>query len=99
MSFCILRKAVKVRRCSMPMVSNKVVESADSPASKDDYIRVKGLRLVGAISDTVLCPDCDAPLNHLLLQVKPYYFDFLCCVKKRWLGMTIIDVFSEVCIL
>ncbi|KAL3150410.1 hypothetical protein ABBQ32_000248 [Trebouxia sp. C0010 RCD-2024] len=54
------------------MVSNKVVESAESPASIDDYIRVKGLRLV-----------------------KPYYFDFLCSVKKRWLGMTIIDVFSE----
>ena len=31
-----------------------------------------------------------------ILQVKPYYFDFLCSVKKRWLGMTIIDVFAEV---
>jgi len=30
------------------------------------------------------------------VQVKPYYFDFLCSVKKRWLGKTIIDVFSEV---
>ena len=31
-----------------------------------------------------------------VLQVKPYYFDFVCSVKKRWLGRTIIDVFSEV---
>ena len=30
----------------MPSLSNKIVESADSPASKDDYIRVEGLRLV-----------------------------------------------------
>ncbi|KAL0029889.1 hypothetical protein WJX77_006132 [Trebouxia sp. C0004] len=30
-----------------------------------------------------------------LRLVKPYYFDFLCSVKKRWLGKTIIDVFSE----
>ena len=28
--------------------------------------------------------------------MKPYYFDFLCSVKQRWLGKTIIDVFSEV---
>lgn len=56
----------------MPVVSNKVVELADTPAKADDYITVNGLRLV-----------------------KPYYFDFLCSVKKRWLGMTIIDVFSE----
>ncbi|KAA6423566.1 MAG: RNA pseudourine synthase 7-like [Trebouxia sp. A1-2] len=56
----------------MPTLLNKVVESAETPAKSEDYIKVNGLRLV-----------------------KPYYFDFLCSVKKRWLGKTIIDVFSE----
>lgn len=29
-------------------------------------------------------------------QVRPYHFDFICNVKKRWEGMNIIEVFSEV---
>ena len=97
MPFALLRRAAKLRGHSMPSLSNKTVESADSPASKDDYIRLKGLRLVMFNSK-------NAPtllrqvLKKLLLQVKPYYFDFLCSVKRRWLGMTIIDVFSEVCL-
>lgn len=32
----------------MPSVFDKIVESADTPASKDDYIVSKGLRLVYA---------------------------------------------------
>lgn len=79
----------------MPSLLNKVVESADSPACKDDYLRVKGLRLVivNSMEDPTRLRQV---LKKLLLQVKPYYFDFLCSVKRRWLGMTIIDVFSEV---
>ena len=46
MPFALLRRAAKLRGYSMPSLSNKVVESADSPASTDDYIRLKGLRLV-----------------------------------------------------
>lgn len=33
---------------------------------------------------------------HLQMQVKPYYFDFLCSVKNRWKGMTVVDVLSSV---
>lgn len=46
MPFALARRAAKLRGYSMPSLSNKIVESADSPASKDDYIRVEGLRLV-----------------------------------------------------
>lgn len=80
----------------MPTVANKVVESADSPASQDDYIRLNGLRLVVITTRRFVESAYDTMLKQLLLQVKPYYFDFLCSVKGRWLGMTIIDVFSEV---
>ena len=30
----------------MPVITNKFVEAADTPAKKDDYITLKGLRLV-----------------------------------------------------
>lgn len=81
----------------MPSLSHKIVESADSPASKDDYIRLQGLRLV-IDNSTGVPTSVRQVLKSLLVQVKPYYFDFLCSVKRRWLGMTIIDVFSEVCL-
>ena len=81
----------------MPTLLNKVVECSDSPAKCEDYLKVNGLRLVR-------CPPLDsssACKTHKKIvlrsvQVKPYYFDFLCSVKQRWLGKTIIDVFSEV---
>ncbi|XP_043707017.1 RNA pseudouridine synthase 7-like [Telopea speciosissima] len=28
-------------------------------------------------------------------HVKPYYFEFICHVKKRWAGKTIVDLFAE----
>ena len=46
MPFAILRKAAELRSCRMPIVTNKLVEAADTPAKKDDYMTVKGLRLV-----------------------------------------------------
>ena len=46
MPFTILQKAARLRSCRMPTVSNKIVESADTPATSQDYIKVNGLRLV-----------------------------------------------------
>ena len=39
----------------MPVVSNKVVELADTPAKADDYIKVNGLRLVRCGGDLDCC--------------------------------------------
>ena len=36
------------------------------------------------------------PVCTACMQVKPYYFDFLCSVKNRWKGMTVVDVLSSV---
>jgi len=33
-----------------------------------------------------------------LRLVKPYYFDFVANVKQRWWGMTLVDLFAQVCI-
>ena len=46
MLFSILRTAAKLRSSKMPIVSNKIVELADTPARKEDYIKTNGLRLV-----------------------------------------------------
>ena len=46
MLFSILRTAAKLRSRKMPIVSNKIVELADTPARKEDYIKANGLRLV-----------------------------------------------------
>lgn len=46
MPFKILQNAVKVRGISMPVLAGRVVESADTPAKREDYLRIQGLRLV-----------------------------------------------------
>ncbi|OAE22895.1 hypothetical protein AXG93_3544s1070 [Marchantia polymorpha subsp. ruderalis] len=48
-----------------------VWENPDTPANVDDYVFVKGKRMV-----------------------RPYFFEFICHVKKRWAGKTIVDLFS-----
>ena len=97
MPFSILRRAANFRPCKMPTLLNKVVESAESPVKSEDYLKVNGLRLVRRPPRNS-SSECKMHTQSLFvwIQVKPYYFDFLCSVKKRWLGKTIIDVFSEV---
>lgn len=93
----ILHSAVRVRP-SMPLLAGRVVESADTPAKREDYLQVQGLRLVTTASPGPIRSGSKLKRRYmcdLMLQVKPYYFDFVCSVKKRWLGRTIIDVFSE----
>ena len=46
MPFKVLQSAVKVRANSMPVLAGRVVESADTPARRDDYLKIQGLRLV-----------------------------------------------------
>lgn len=46
MPFSILGRAANFRSCKMPTLLNKVVESAESPAKSEDYMKVNGLRLV-----------------------------------------------------
>ncbi len=46
MPFSVLGRAANFRPCKMPTLLNKVVESAESPAKSEDYIKVNGLRLV-----------------------------------------------------
>ncbi len=46
MPFSVLGRAANFRSCKMQTLLNKVVESADSPAKSEDYIKVNGLRLV-----------------------------------------------------
>lgn len=46
MPFSILGRAANFRSCKTPTLLNKVVESAESPAKSEDYMKVNGLRLV-----------------------------------------------------
>lgn len=46
MLFSVLGRAANFRSCKMPTLLNKMVESAESPAKSEDYIKVNGLRLV-----------------------------------------------------
>lgn len=47
MPFTVLHTAVKVRPIRMTILAGKAVESADTPAKREDYLTRKGLRLVG----------------------------------------------------
>ena len=47
----------------MPVISNKVVELADTPAKADDYIKVNGLRLVRRGGDMACCVVCSSLLD------------------------------------
>ena len=46
------------------------------------------MELPAQVQHSAICTAC--------MQVKPYYFDFLCSVKNRWKGMTVVDVLSSV---
>ena len=45
----VLHNAVRVRP-SMPLLAGRVVESADTPAKREDYLQIQGLRLVTTAS-------------------------------------------------
>lgn len=55
------------------------------------------------LEDIVLAESPDAPpkpadfviIDNTYRLVKPYYFDFLCCIKRRWVGGSVVDVFAR----
>ena len=55
------------------LVAGRQVESSESPARKEDYVIIDGVRLV-----------------------RPYHFDFVCGMKQRWVGQSIVDIFARV---
>jgi hypothetical protein len=86
-----------------------LAEASDTPIKPEDYLVVEGYRVVrcalkgvpstmtggraAELSSTScrhgLCPCCAQ-------QVKPYHYDFCCNVRQRWLGRSIVDIFSKV---
>lgn len=91
-------------------VAGRQIESAETPSKPDDYVVVNGYRLVSRALHIMLAtsghrcrPTALSPKHapmlpppHTGAQVKPYYFDFCCSVRQRWLGQNIIDIFTRV---
>ncbi|KAH9602658.1 hypothetical protein KSS87_014124 [Heliosperma pusillum] len=55
-----------------------------------------------AVMDSILCQTLANPphrddyiFHNGMRHVKPYYFEFLCHVKNRWSGKTIVDMFAD----